>query len=277
MRESQRFLLRKSLTLLGFVVFIAALAFALHRAAPRIDQIDAAWLIPMGLAILASLVVQMEQIVVFLRSRGGRESRQWAAWFASEKAWLNVAIPAKAGTIGAVAVMVKRHGLPWTEYLAFMLLCGLLTAVVSLGGAFFLFLDASLAMAACVAVALALVAMPRLPGDRGRASRIYLVLLAFANLMVISMGLVFALRALGIYGEFIEVFPVGIALNVLSLASLTPGNFGVREAVLVALSPILTVSFAELILASTAFVIGRLALAFLLATLLRRVAWVPSD
>jgi uncharacterized membrane protein YbhN (UPF0104 family) len=277
MRDSDRIRLQRTLGVLGFAVFTAALAFALHRAAPRIEHIDPVWLIPTCLAVLASLAVQMEQIIVFLRSRGLKDSRRWAAWFACEKAWLNVAIPAKAGTVGAIAVMVRRHGLPWTEYLAFLLLCSLLTAAASLGGALFLFLDTKLAIASSIAVGLALIAIPRLPGDQGRGSRFYLLFLAIANLMAISLGLVFALRSLGIAGGFVDLFPAGIALNLLSLASLTPGNFGIREAVLAALSPLLTLTFAQLILAATTFVIARLSLTFLLATVLRNVAWVPAE
>jgi len=277
MRDSRRILFRRTLAVFGFAIFAGALAFALHRAAPRIEQIDVVWVIPMCLVVLASLAVQMEQIIVFLRSRGGEETRRWAAWFASEKAWLNVAIPAKAGTIGAVAVIVKRHGLPWTEYVAFMLLCSLLTAAVSLGGILFLFLNALVALSACLVLGLVLIAMPRLPGDRGRSSRLYLLILALANLLGISLGLVSALRVLGIAGEFVELFPAGIALNLLSLASLTPGNFGVRETILAMLSPMLTVTFAEVTLAASLFIIARLAVAFVLATLLRRAVWISPD
>jgi len=275
MHESDRTALRKSLAILGFVVFAVALGLALHRAAPGVAEINAGWLLPMFLAVFVSLAVQMEQIIVFLRSRGGQESRRWAAWFAAEKAWINVAIPAKAGTIGAVAVMAKRHGLPWTEYAAFMLLSGLLTAAASLGGALFLFLDLPVAVGACLMIGLLLVALPHLPGDRGRVSRIYLITLAVVNLMAISLGLVFALMVLGIAGEFTELFPAGIALNLLSLASLTPGNFGVREVVLAAMAPLLAVPISELILSAAMFVIGRLGLAFLLATALRGAAWLP--
>lgn len=126
-------------------------------------------------------------------------------------------------------------------------------------------------------IVLGLLAVPRLPGDRGRSSRTHLLLLSLINLLAISFGLVSALRVLGIHEGFVELFPAGIILNLLSLASLTPGNFGLREAVLAALSPILTVSLAQLILASATFVIGRLALAFLLATGLRHIAWRPTE
>ncbi len=277
MSDMDRILLRRIVGVLGFAVFAVALAFALHQVAPKIERIHAVWLIPMCLAILASLAVQMEQIIVFLRSRGHKETRLWAAWFASEKGWLNVAIPAKAGTIGAVAVMVKRHDLTWTHYAAFMMLCGFLTALVSLGGALFLFLNARVALGVWAMIVLGLLAVPRLPGDRGRSSRTHLLLLSLINLLAISFGLVSALRVLGIHEGFVELFPAGIILNLLSLASLTPGNFGLREAVLAALSPILTVSLAQLILASATFVIGRLALAFLLATGLRHIAWRPTE
>lgn len=277
MHNSDRTALRKALVVLGFAVFAVAIGLALHRAVPRIAEINTDWLLPMFLAVFVSLAVQMEQITVFLRTRGGQESRRWAAWFAAEKAWINVAIPAKAGTVGAVAVMAKRHGLPWTEYAAFMLLSGLLTAASSLGGALFLFLDPLIAVGACLAIGLFLMALPSLPGDRGRASRIYLIVLSVANLMAIALGLVFALRVLGITSEFTELFPAGIALNLLSLASLTPGNFGVREAVLAAIAPLLAVPFSELILGATMFVIGRLGISFLMATALRGVAWHPPE
>ncbi|MDT8322025.1 MAG: hypothetical protein RQ826_16015, partial [Xanthomonadales bacterium] len=198
MHDSSRMVIKRTLALLGFAIFAVALGIALYRAAPRVQQFNASWLPPMFLAVLVSLAIQAEQIIVFLRTRGGRGQRRWAAWFASEKAWLNVAIPAKAGTVGAVALMVKKHGLPWTEYVAFMLLCSLFTAAASLGGVLFLFLDPRLALGTCLAVGLLLIAMPRLPGDRGRPSRIYLMVLAVANLIAISLGLVFSLRVLGI-------------------------------------------------------------------------------
>jgi hypothetical protein len=145
--------------------------------------------------------------------------------------------------------------------------------LASLFGTLFLVLGFWTAFLASSLIVLAIMCFKRLPGDTGRKSRAYLLILAIGYLASISLGLASSLKILGIGEGTLELLPAGIVLTLLSLVSLTPGNFGVREAVLAAVSPVLPAPLAKIIVASAIFVVARICLTFLIASSLRNHAW----
>lgn len=263
---------RQLINVAGLVVFFVALGWALHQSPPRLSEISISWLLYAAVATALALATQAAQTHIFLKAEGIASDWKWAAWFSSEKAWINTILPAKAGTAGALALLRSRFGLSWSKYLRFLLQCGVITVGASAAGASVVIQSAPAASAIAPLLILAAAAASRLIYRSSIFNTALLAVLAALNLVMLAVGLGACLQGLGYAISFSDIVPAAVALNLLSVAAFTPGNFGVREIVLAAITPVLPISFGAIIQASTLYVFIRTITSFILATSLRNSA-----
>lgn len=253
----------------GLVLFAAIVVVAFYRAPPDVSRLRIGWL---ALAIALSAVgtlIQGLQNVAFMRQENASASLAWSVWFASEKAWMNSILPAKAGTAGAIMMLHKRHGLSWSRYVRFMVFCSGTNAVASVA-ALIVMLSPGIATALLAAVAFVILTAALRLVYRLTWGWLYaLGVLGLVNLAVLSAGVGACIRGLGYAAGVSDIAPIGVALNLLSIVAITPGNFGVREAALSLLTPLMPLGFSVVIQGSTCYVFSRLITTLGLATMLR--------
>jgi len=263
---------RRIAHVIGLVVFAGIALFAFYRAPPDVSRLKVQWLaFAVFLAGLAMLCQGLQNIA-FLRQELAPAKLGWAIWFASEKAWLNSIFPAKAGTAGAIVVLHKKLGITWGKYVRFMFLCSGTTAVASIAALIVMLIPTIAGI--CAALALFVVCTGLLVYVYPLTwPRLYaLGVLSIVNLGVLSAGVGACLAGLGYETHFRDIAPIGVVMNLLSIVAITPGNFGVREATLSLLTPVMPLGFSVIIQGSTCYVFSRLLASLGLATALRGYA-----
>lgn len=263
---------RRLLNIIGLGTFLIVLGIAIYDSPPNLYEISYGWL---GLAAFASTIAvatQAAQSLLFMNAEGVKCSWQWATWFASEKAWINTMLPAKAGTAAAVALLQAKFSVAWSRYLRFLAQCTVIAIAATLAGAALLLMNSMSGALAGTAIFLGASVGSRFFYRASIGQTSILAALAVINLLALTGGLVACLVGLGYETSLLGIAPAAIALNLLSVASITPGNFGIREIVLAALSPLIPISFGSVIQASTCYVFIRAMTSFVVATLLRNKA-----
>ncbi|HKE49385.1 MAG TPA: hypothetical protein VKB52_15070 [Rhodanobacteraceae bacterium] len=263
---------RRIVHVLGLAVFAGIAVYAFYRAPPDVSRLKVQWLVFAVVLAGIAMLCQGLQNVAFLRQENAPAKLGWAIWFASEKAWLNSVFPAKAGTAGAIVVLHKKLGIRWDRYVRFMLLCSGTTAVASLAALAVMLLPTVAGIAAAIGIFVvctaALVFVYKMTWPRLYA----LGILSVANLAVLSGGVGACLIGLGYPVGIRDIAPIGVVMNLLSIVAITPGNFGVREATLSLLAPVMPLGFSVIIQGSTCYVFSRLLASLGLATALRGYA-----
>ncbi|HEX9626849.1 MAG TPA: hypothetical protein VGA00_07940 [Acidiferrobacterales bacterium] len=238
---------------LGYLLFAAAVVYALRRSPDSLASLQWGWLVAAAGVMVAMLVLQMAQVVVFLRCHAVRNGRYWPLMFAVKKGILNSVLPARTGTLVLMYMLTRYYPVTWRQYLTF----GIVAAVVSL---------------AVSAVALAWLLTPPVAfigGVSALVGGVYLMrrfpvvpyARALPQILLIGFGLYGTmllafwciLRAMGVQIGLRDASYFAVALNILSQLSITPGNMGVRELLMGAVAPYLTLSAATGILAGGIF------------------------
>jgi len=263
---------RTLLHVFGLALFLAILAYAIHKSPPQLGELYFGWFLVAVLAVLLVLCLQIIQTTIFIRVENLQTPWIWAAWFTAEKAWLNNLVPAKAGTASAIALLQLKFGVRWDRYLRFMLYAATLTASASISGVILLARFDWISVVAAIFL-YSFVSVLNLQLYRLPFRMMFLMsLLGIVQLVILTLGLGACLIGLGYLTEWRDVFFAGISLNLLSIVSITPGNFGIRELVLAWVSQLTQASFSEVIQASTCFVFIRLIASVILAGALRPFA-----
>lgn len=261
---------RRWLHVVGLLAFAAATVYAVRHQPPEMRDIAPGWLALGSLLALASTFLQAIHTHVFLAERPIAGRLLVATWLTAERAWLNTLLPAKAGTLTAMAVISSKLGISMARYVRFAVLSATVTAMISLVGVAALLVQDPWARAAIIASVLLLVPASRwiypvLPGQA-----FSLVGSGILTLLTISAGISTCIVGLGHASLTTQdSASIGLVLNLLSVVAITPGNFGVRELLLAAVSPILEVDMAVVLQGSACYVVLRLAASALLAMLLR--------
>lgn len=268
---------KKLLHALGLLVFAVVLVVSLLKTPPDLRRLDAQWLAFSAMLATVAIAIQVAQTTIFLRSQSFASNWTWATWFTAEKAWVNSVFPAKIGTAGAIVYLKSALGMEWSRYLRFMLLCaGLATAASAAGMLALLWPGPAGTLGALAAYAICALPLRFLYHLRVRHFLV-LACLGLGNLIALTLGVGACLLGLGFDGSFSDIAPVGVLLNLLSVVSVTPGNFGFREAILTLASPLLALDFGAVVQASTCYVFLRLLIALVTATALRSHASAKLD
>ena len=242
----------------GYAAFIAAVVYGVNNAPEAVWRIQPAWLL-LAVAVLAvSILFQVTQVVIFLRAHGIEGEWFVATLFTLRKTVLNVLLPARSGTLLVLQTLTGRYPVKWYEYVHFSLVASVASVAVSLAAAAFVWLGWQAGAAICAVIAVAAVAaarwvrlryLDRMGGLLAVAAGMYLSFLA---------GFWGLINGLGWDLNLAQAATFAILLNVLALVSITPGNLGVREALLGAVAPLMAVPVSVGILVGACFYVLRL-------------------
>src|SRR5690606_7992167 len=95
------------------------------------------------------------------------------------------------------------------------------------------------------------------------------------NMVLLTLGVAGCVVGLGHDIGAADVLKTGATLNALSVVSITPGNFGIRELVLASLRSAVDIDVALILQGSSAYVLLRLVVSLAIATALRSkvISW----
>ena len=260
------------LNLVGLGLFSLICGYAVYISPPNVFEVNIIWAIPLILSAFTLLASQAVQTAIFCRVESLEVPVIWSVWFAAEKAWLNAVAPAKAGTVSAVLLLQKKYAIHWNRYVRFMLYIAANTFVLSLILLVLVLVDFGVLMGLSLsALFFTILALKRVY----QVSIFEFVLTSLSltvQLICLSSGVAFGMLGLDYKIDLNDIAFIGALLNLLSIVSLTPGNFGVREALLAAFSQFTNLDLYEIVQASTVFVFVRLMISLVTATALRGIA-----
>ena len=242
---------------LGYILFIAAIAYALYTHPVNAWQLDIYWLATLIPVFLLMFVLQVAQFLIFVKHHGKPQDWSLPMLFTARKALLNTVLPVKSGTVALLYMVTRQYQLRWHDYLRFVVVASIISLLVSMIAVMCVInLMVAFIMLLCT-FGVSYIAAKRSPGYLKQA----MPLLINAALMFISMlaGIFLALQSIGADISFIASTYAAIVLNTLAQLSLTPGNIGIREAALGMLSPHLAISPSVAIMASAVFFVIRTA------------------
>lgn len=245
---------------IGYAAFVAAVVYGLKNAPAAAWQIDPAWLALAIIAMGISIFFQVVQVVIFLRAH--EVSGEWfvASLFTLRKTVLNVLLPARSGTLLVLQTLTKRYPVKWYQYVHFSLVASAASLGVSVVAAAFVWLGWREGLVLSVAGIVATMVIAR--NVRLRYVDRMGGLLVVATGMYISflMGFWCLINGLGWNLNIGQAAVFAILMNLLALVSITPGNLGVREAMLGAVAPLLSVPVSVGILVGACVYVIRLLL-----------------
>lgn len=243
----------------GYVLFGAVIVYAVLRAPDQVWKIAPAWLILTLCVITVMLLLQWAQVVVFLRAQGVRSGWYWSVNFTVKKGVLNAVLPAKTGTLALMHMLTRHYPVRWHDYLRFSLTAAVASLIISALAMVWLLLSSPLfalvllaTLAVCYAASRAVSAfyMTHLP---------VLLLIGLGQYSCVLLIFWSILSGLGYVIGFRDASYFSVALNTLAQLTLTPGNIGVREAVMGMLAPYLALPVAVGIIAGGVFHVLRTA------------------
>lgn len=215
----------------GYMLFGGVIVYAFYHAPDEIWRLKLQWVAGAAVAMFAMMLLQMLQVVVFLRFHEVEHGWYWPTLFTVKKGILNAVLPARSGTLVLMRILTQRYPVKWHQYLRFslvaasasLLMSGLAVAWLVLSNAAFLFI-----FVGCILGSYFLSRFfPTFYVGR------YLTLLAIALGLYGTMLLAFwcLLRGLNISVGFKDASYFATAVNTLAQLPLTPGNMGIREVV----------------------------------------------
>lgn len=243
----------------GYVLFGAVIVYAVSRAPDQVWKIAPAWLILTLCVITVMLLLQWAQVVVFLRAQGVRSGWYWSVNFTVKKGVLNAVLPAKTGTLALMHMLTRHYPVRWHDYLRFSLTAAVASLIITALAMVWLLLSSSLfalvllaTLAVCYVASRAVSAfyMTHLP---------VLLLIGLGQYSCVLLIFWSILSGLGYVIGFRDASYFSVALNTLAQLTLTPGNIGVREAVMGMLAPYLALPVAVGIIAGGVFHVLRTA------------------
>jgi len=260
---------RKIAHVVGIALFIVLTIYAVRSQPISPQQIDPHLLIVSCLLAAASVVFQSGVVYVLLPALSLGERSLVAVWLTAEKAWLNSVAPAKAGTIASSAILVRRYGISISSNVRLLVANGAITLCLSCLGALFLLVQPTLAALMAIPIlGMLLVAAWYVSG--AEIGHIALIAgCASVNMVLLTLGVAGCVVGLGHDIGAADVLKTGATLNALSVVSITPGNFGIRELVLASLRSAVDIDVALILQGSSAYVLLRLVVSLAIATALR--------
>ncbi len=258
---------------LGYAAFVAAVVYGLKTAPAAAWQIDPAWLALAVVALGLSIFFQVVQAVIFLKSHD--VSGEWfvAALFTLRKTVLNVLMPARSGTLMVLRTLTRRYPVKWYQYVHFSLVASMASLGVSMLAAGFVWLGWFEGLVISIAGIIVTMVVARYARLRYLDRMGGLLLVATGMYLSFLMGFWCLINGLGWNLNLGQAAVFAILINLLALVSITPGNLGVREAMLGAVAPLLSVPVSVGILVGACVYVLRLLLA---AALLLVLEWTEA-
>jgi uncharacterized membrane protein YbhN (UPF0104 family) len=242
---------------IGYLLFGAVVVYALVTSPKELWTIDPWWFVAAFASALFLFLLQHAQVMLFLARMGKPAGTLFPALFTARRSVLNTVLPARSGTLMVLPMLTHHFGVTWQDFVAFMLIGGMASLSVSvIAGVWLMAGLQGAAVCALVIVAL-VVLLVRWPPIRFCVDLPALSVVAVGVYALIALGMYCVLRGLGYSLRFRDVTYLAVLLNVLALLSITPGNVGVRELVLAAVAPTLSLPLTVAILASAVFYIVR--------------------
>lgn len=234
---------------LGYLLFITAIIYALSKTPQEIWDVDPVWIIPATLFTAASLFIQILQLKVFLDFHNQKIDWEWITLFTIRKGILNTFLPAKSGTFVLLHTLTKKYEVSWKDYVHYMIFSSPVTLFISLIFLVSLFIDPLIFIVILILLILLSYVLRKyfsfsyikcLPVIIWYAFFLYFIFLAILWCLLLGLGYNISLY---------EASCFAIAINALSQISITPGNLGVREVILGILAPYLALPVSVGILA----------------------------
>ena len=243
----------------GYILFGGVIVYAVFHAPEEVWRIAPAWLILTLCVIILMLLIQWAQVIIFLKAQGVKSGWYWSLMFTVKKGVLNAVLPAKTGTLVLMHMLTRHYPVRWHDYLRFSLTAGVASLIISaLALSWLLFPFTLFALLLLATLAVCFVAS-RVMSAFYMAS---LPILLFNGLGLYSCVLFIFWSILGGLGYsigFRDASYFSVTLNTLAQLTLTPGNIGVREAVMGILAPYLALPVAVGIIAGGVFHVLRTA------------------
>ena len=250
---------------LGYILFAGILFWAISKAPQLLWQTDPLWLLAAVPFVLLNLLFQVIQTRIFLRDRGVIiPGWRVPVHFTLKKAILNVIMPFRTGTLLMLQMLTNQYSVSSIDFVGFMVIASMYSLFFSVMGVIWLFMPE-------VWFAFSLILFLLILSVTRYSSRI-----PFSGcvwpLFFLALGL-FATFTAALWVLFLgfghELAPrqtvtMAVILNTLALVNVTPGNMGIREMVMGAIAPLLSVPIAIGILAGAAFFAIRIAVVGLL-------------
>jgi hypothetical protein len=249
----------------GYTLFAVILAWALADAPHILWQADPIWLLAAVPVVLLNLLFQVIQTRIFLQDRGV-ENPGWRipVHFTLKKAVLNVMMPFRTGTLLMLRMLTNNYPVISIDFIGFMVVASLYSLFLSILGAVWLFLP-EVWFASGLILFLLLLSVtwhsPKIPFSGCVWPLFFIALGLFATFTAALWSL---FQGFGHALPPRETVTMAVILNTLALVNVTPGTMGIREMVMGAIAPVLSVPITVGVLAGAAFFSIRIAIVGLL-------------
>ena len=214
----------------GYILFVALLGYAVRQWPDAVWDIEVGWLFLCALPMLLLALLQAGQVAVFLRAHEVHAGPWWVFEFAARRGALNAMVPGRMGTLIMLREVTQLGRVRWQDYLGFSLLQSVQALSVSGLVLAALILPPWQAFALTVVAALVTVLLRKRVSTAYRRAFWPLFLLAVGIYLVLLAAFWMVLLALGLDVGPVQAGYFGILLNALAQVAITPGNMGVREA-----------------------------------------------
>lgn len=243
----------------GYVLFFGLFGYAIRNAPEIFWEITPIWLALTVLGILMLFALQVLQFQIFLSYHSIRPDWMWIAWFTTKKGILNTIFPAKSGTLFLLHALTKRYPVRWHDYVRFVLMASLASLWVSGLALAGMMLEVTYFSVLFVMSVLAVFVVARYRSSfyLGCLPQIFLVACGFFLVFIIAFW--FVLNGMGISIAVLDSTYFAIAVNAMAQVSVTPGNVGLREMVLGAIAPYISLPISVGIIAGAVFYVLRVA------------------
>jgi hypothetical protein len=260
----------------GYALFAGILAWALADAPHILWQADPLWLLAVVPFILLNLLFQVIQARIFLLNRGV-VTPGWRipVHFTLKKAVLNIVMPIRTGTLLMLRMLTNHYPVISVDFVGFMVIASLYSLVLSILGAVWLFFPGVWFTSSLILFLLLLSVVrhsPKIPFSGCVWPMFFITLGLFATF---TAGLWSLFHGFGHALPPRETVTMAVILNTLALVNVTPGNIGIREMVMGAIAPMLSVPVTVGILAGAAFFSIRIAIVGLLLVGMEAGKFIP--
>jgi len=249
----------------GYALFAGILIWAMLDAPHVLWQADPLWLLAAVPFILLNLLFQVIQVRIFLLDRGVMNPGwQIPVHFTLKKAILNVVMPFRTGTLLTLRMLTNHYPVISIDFVGFMVVASLYSLSFSILGAVWLFLPGVWFISSLILFLLLLSVVRHIPKTPFGGCVWPLFFVTIGLFATFTAVLWFLFQGLGHALPPRETVTTTVILNALALVNITPGNIGIREMVMGAIAPMLSVPITVGILAAAAFFSFRIAIVGLL-------------
>ena len=236
---------------IGYSLFFVALFYGFWNAPTELFQVSPGWFLLAVIIVLIMFLLQLWQVLLFLRNHC--DSVDWigAALFNARKGVLNTLLPARSGTFLLLHTITKNYPVKWHQFVVFLLIASLISILISVLAAGWLLLP--------VIYNILILFIIFIFAYYAKKHNLFIYATCVPELLIIAFFLYLStlmaffclLRGLGFELGLLDVSYLAIVLNILTQISITPGNMGIREVIVGFVSPYIALPISIGIIASS--------------------------